>query len=1153
MAGAVVALAWGALAPVALAQDAPHWALTIVSGPASFAPGDTGDEYTVSAINTGGAATDGTPVTITDALPPGLTATAINGGDLFSNGLAFSGFGGNATCDTSSVTCTFDGNFDSGDSLIMTITVSVDASVSGAVSDSATVSGGGPADAAASASTAIGSSAAAFGFAPGSVVAATTTSQAGAHPDLTTSFSLNRRTPILPAGNARDVTVDLPSGLVGSATAVPQCDMTRVVTGTCPTNTMVGVATVTIWQGGDIAVDDPIFNIAPYDNEPAAFGFSVLGFFPVRLDTSVRSGSDYGITTTAPDLFEGAPVLSTTVMLWGVPGDHNGPGPDTTFSETGDVSFGGPGAASSRAALLTNPTQCSSSPPTVSLSTTSWPQGTTQPSTADSASATLPAITGCDKLQFNPSLTVRPDTTVADSPAGINAELKLPQDSNPDGLATPELRNATVTLPPGLSVSPAAADGLQGCTDAQIALHSTAPATCPDASQIGTVSIHTPLLPDTLTGQIYLGTPNCDPCTNADAQDGNMLRGFIQAQGDGVIIKLPGFFTADPATGQLTAHFLDNPQQPFDDLQLHFKGGPRGIVATPEACGTYTADGDLSPWSSPFTPDANTSDSFTIDSGCVSGFSPSFTAGTQDPQAGAYSPFVLSLSRSDTDQNFSGLSVKLPPGMLAKLAGVQECSDAQLAQAATNSASAEQASPSCPAGSQVGAVTTGAGPGPDPFFLSGKAYLTGPYKGAPYGLAIVVPALAGPFDLGTVVVRQALFIDPTTAQVTDVSDPFPTILDGIPLDLRRIDVDLNRPGFTVNPTSCDPMSITGTATSTQGATANLSSNFQVGGCQDIGFTPNLKIALTGKGKTESGDHPTLTATLTDPAGQANIQSAKVALPLSLALDPNNSNNVCATATADAVHGGAVGCPTSTIVGTATAVTPLLSQPLTGNVYLVQGIRTNSQGQKIKTLPTLLVPLRGQIALDLRARTSVSGGKLVTTFPTIPDAAVSKFTLNIDGGKKGLLVVTGRGLNICQKNQVGNANFGAQSGKTTQANMTLSTPCGKPAQLKVLSHQVKAGRLLLRVTTSERGKVTVTGNGLRSFDQTIGAGTHQISVGVRPSSDRKPATKRAKVAAHAKNTKPGAKQSKQRAKTLKVTVQVTPANAKPATRTFTVNM
>jgi hypothetical protein len=515
-----------------------------------------------------------------------------------------------------------------------------------------------------------------------------------------------------------------------------------------------------------------------------------------------------------------------------------------------------------------------------------------------------------------------------------------------------------------------------------------------------------------------------------------MLRGYIQAQGDGVIVKLPGYFTADPSTGQLTAHFDNTPQLPFDDLRIDFKGGPRGLVATPSSCGTFTTMSDFQPWSAPDSgPDATPSSPFDV-TGCGDPnlFAPTFTAESLNSQAGAYSPFAVTFGRTDADQFFSGLTATLPPGMSAKLAGVPLCSDAD-ASAGT-----------CPAASQVGTATVASGPGSEPLWIPQPGapqpalYLTGPYKGAPYGLAVEAPAVAGPFNLGTVVVRQALYVDPTTAQVTAVSDPFPTMLDGIPLQIRTVSVTIGRPGFTLNPTTCDPMSIAGTLFSTGGLSAPVSSRFQVGGCQALGFSPKLAFSLTGRGQTHSGNHPVLTATLTQPGGQANIRSARVALPLSLALDVNNSQHVCNYDVAQAVHGGAVGCPASTIVGQATAVTPLLDRPLTGPVYLVQGIRFGRSGQRIHTLPSLLVPLRGQIAIDLRASSAVNGAQqLVTTFSTIPDAPVSKFTLSINGGSKGILVITGRGQTICGKAQVANAQFGAQSGSTAAPNPRLATP------------------------------------------------------------------------------------------------------------------
>ena len=765
-----------------------------------------------------------------------------------------------------------------------------------------------------------------------------------------------------------------------------------------------------------------IYNIAPEHGYPAEFGVVVdvpVARTVLLYASVVGTGANTHLRVTTGPLPQAVKTTGLITTFFGNPADQDG-------SPLSPIAF------------ASNPTNCNAPGFTTTVHVDSWQNpgrllADGQPDFSDpnwkSATAQAPPVTGCDRLSFSPMLSLAPDVASPDSPAGLSVDLGVPQTSDPGDLAAPELKDATVTLPQGLTVSPSSANGLQGCSDAQIDLASNDPGACPLASQIGTLSLTTPLLGHPLPGQIFLGTPLCNPCTNADAQDGSMLRLFMQVNDpvSGTVIKIPGTVSANPSTGQLTATFQNNPQLPFSDLQLQFKGGPTGVLSTPSTCGTFTATSDLSSWASPFIPDATPSSSFAI-SGCGSPrFSPSFAAGSQNPQAGAYSPFAVSFSRADSDQFFSGLTTVLPDGVLAKLAGVPSC------------AASDASSGTCPADSQVGTVETGAGPGSEPYFLPGKAYLTGPYKGAPYGLAVVVPAIAGPFNLGTVVVRQALDVNTTTAQVTDVSDPFPTILDGIPLQIRRIDVNLNRHDFTVNPTSCDVMAVKGTLTSTGGMKAPVSSRFQVGGCAALPFSPKLKMALIGKGQTKSGDHPTLTSTLTQKAGQANIQKVRVALPLSMALDPNNSQHVCNYQVAQAVTTGPADCPASTLIGHATAVTPLLSQTLSGPVYLVQGIRY-SHGVAIHTLPSLLVPLRGQIALDLRAQTTVSHGKLVTTFPIIPDAAVSKFVLTIDGGKKGILVITGRGRNICTAPQITQANLIAQSGKAEYPNIKMGTPC-----------------------------------------------------------------------------------------------------------------
>jgi hypothetical protein len=840
----------------------------------------------------------------------------------------------------------------------------------------------------------------------------------------------------LPGGNAKNVTVDLPAGFAGSLPGIPACGLADFSNLNCPASTQVGTATEDVdYPGvGPFVWTSGVYNLVPNPGETAKLGFAPLNALFEQAVVSVRPG-DSGLRTTLQNAVDGIPFTGESLTLWGVPADpsHDPQRGDETNFHCYNAACAGGGASAGVTAVpfLSNPTQCGV-PLAATLSMDSWEE----PDAYLTASSSLGAYTGCDRLSFYPSLSVQPTVTQADSPSGYTVDLKLPQAISPTGLATADLRKAVVTLPAGVALSPSAADGLQACTDAQVGLGTSDPPACPAGSTLGTATLTTPSLPDQLTGGIYLAGPDSGPIT------GPPYRIFLTLSGDGVMVKLAGTVTPDPVTGQLTTTFDDNPQLPFSELELVFKDGPRAPLVNPSTCGTFTTTSDLEPWSAPFSgPDATPSDSFNI-TGCAdpNTFAPSFSAGTINPQAGAYSPFTLTFSRSDSDQIFSRLTAKLPPGVAAKLAGVPLCSDAN-ANAGT-----------CPAASQVGTVEAASGPGSHPFWLPGKAFLTGPYKGGPYGLAVEIPAIAGPFNLGVVVVRNSIHIDPTTAQVTAVSDPFPTIIGGIPIQLRTVNVDLNRPGFMLNPTSCDVMSIAGRLTSTGGKVAGLTSvkrqvahvrsRFQVGGCASLKFTPKLNMKLLGKG-TRSGEHPTLVSTLTQPfkgrLHQANIRSARVTLPLSLALDPNNSQHVCGYDVAKAVHGGKVGCPKSTIVGTAVAKTPLLSKPLSGKVYLVQGIRF-SHGHRIRTLPTLLIPLRGQIALDLRAQTSVDKQEqLVTTFPTIPDAAVSKFTLNINGGSRGLLVITGRGRNICPKPQIAGAVFNAHSGAQEILNPTISKP------------------------------------------------------------------------------------------------------------------
>jgi hypothetical protein len=898
-----------------------------------------------------------------------------------------------------------------------------------------------------SATTTISPAAAGFGlsdFSAQSLSAdGTLDAQAGSTPNqVLTGVTLNSiqasNGNIVPSGNLRDTTLALPPGLVGNPTVLPTCSQAAMDTpaagadGACPTDTQVGIADLDIiGPTGPEIVESPIYNLAAPAGMPAQFGFSALTSV-IHIDFSVRTGGDYGLDATITGTNAGAPVLSATILVWGNPSSATH---DDARFELG-ASGAGPGTnpedpSSSQpipstltpASLLTNPTSCGPTPATA-ISVDDWQD----PASEQNASFSSPDVGGCAAEPFTPSVSAEPTSTVATSPAGLDVDIAVPQHSVPTALAESNLRDVTVSLPTGVVVSPSGANGLQACSEAQIGLDDSAAPACPAASAIGTVEIDTPLLADPLQGSVYLAQQTANPF-------GSLLAIYVTARADGVLLKLAGRVSADPSSGQLTTTFVDNPQLPFSELKLDFFGGPNAPLSMPSACGTYTTTSALTSWSDPSALMLGTS-SFTVNSGCMSGFAPTFTAGTTRARAGAYSPFVLAFSRADTDQYLQGLQVTLPEGMLAKIKGVAECSRSQLASISSQpgTGAAEIAHPSCPAASRVGTASVAAGPGSDPYHLGGQVYLTGPYGGGSFGLAVVVPAVAGPLDLGTVVVRQALDINPTTARVTVKSDPFPTILDGIPLQLRTVSVDLDRRHFTVDPTGCGPQAVTGTLASSAGTTAAIRSPFHVGGCGALRFSPTLRMSLTGPHQTAVGMHPTLTADLTQPAGQANLRSERVTLPLSLALDPNNSEHVCSVAAA-----ARIACPKRTLVGTALAETRILPTPLRGKVYLVQGEHKNKQGQILRTLPTLLIPLRGDhVAINLTAQTSVDASEhLVTTFPTVPDAAIRAFRLTITGGRRGILVVTGH-RSLCAGTQTGNVVAVGHNGKRRAAAVRMST-------------------------------------------------------------------------------------------------------------------
>jgi hypothetical protein len=899
--------------------------------------------------------------------------------------------------------------------------------------------------------------------------------QAGGHPfSVTTSFQLNTLDmggQPAPDGNMKDVVTDLPVGFGGNPQVAAECPLAALrvtnLSGTSPTNcpidAQIGIATVRLTDASTPrSLTVPVYNMVPNKDQLAAFAFSVIGV-PVWLVPTIRTSSDNGVRVTVPNVNSSIAVTGTTVTLWGDPGDprHDPERGLLRFTPEGaapiDLIPGGLADPSVHGPFLSLPVTCGRPPLQTIATFTSWQA----PAVLQRYSAATPTgIVGCDRLRFAPTLAVAPDLTSTSTPTGLHVTLDVPQNDNPRSLATPTLKRAVVSLPPGVRVSPASADGLQGCSDEQIAVKTDSPVTCPDGAKIGTASLDTPLLAKPLEGSIYLGTPTQQ----------QLLRLFLVVEGRaGLTIKLAGTVDPDPATGQLRATFDDNPQLPFGELRLDFKGGARAPLVTPKSCGAFSTHADLTAWSDQTV---TRESPMTIDQGCNAAgrFEPTLSAGMVNPAAGGSSPFVLGIERPEGQQDVRGLTATLPPGVLAHVGDVPLCQEA------------DAAAGTCPASSQVGTVTAAAGSGPAPLSVpqAGKArtavHLAGPYKGAPYSLSIVVPAQAGPFDLGTVVVRAALLIDPVDAHVTVQSDPIPTILRGIPLDVRRIAVTIDRPGFMVSPTSCEPKSIGAVLDSTEGATAAPAVRFQVADCASLGYAPKLAIALTGKGQTKDGAHPALNARLTPPAGDANSKKVTVTLPLALALDPGNANGLCEPA--DAAKNK---CPASTIVGSAQARS-ILPDPLRAPVYFVRGERIE-KGRVRKTLPKLFIPLTADgVTVNVTGDSDVVGDRLVTTFANLPDAPFSTFDLNINGGQHGILAVSGT--SVCAASNVADAEYAGQNGKTYMSKVTMGTPCA----LGVVKSSHTTTALKLTVGGVGAGKLLGFGNGVAKSSLSITSAT-----------------------------------------------------------------
>lgn len=889
--------------------------------------------------------------------------------------------------------------------------------------------------------------------------------QAGSHPDLSVAITFPQDANHVPLEAAKDVEVDLPNGMVGNPNAIPTCapqDLLNTGAGSskCPMSSQIGIAEVdTAGPGGSTQLFRVgVFNISHGPDVPAKFGFNlrnVIGLVTAR----VRPG-DYGISSGSFSISEGYGLKFVRLTFWGVPADashdwlRQGTGVDL-----GNVVFNTPTstrrpATEAPAPFLTLPPTCPDKPLAFTIRGDSWEHpGVFDTKTISADEDGVPFVMeGCDRVPFKPTATVKPLAHVADGPTGLDVDVNVPQPNDPDGIATADVRKVKMTFPQGVSVSPSSAAGLGACAPTQIGLGTNDPPTCPASSTIGTVTIDTPLLADPLEGDMILATQNNNPFRSLVAL-------YIAAKGPGFYLKLPGKVDLDPTTGQVTATFDNTPQLPFSHMQVHFNGGSQAALASPMQCGTFYTHIEISSWVSGTAPVSSDSP-MTINQNCgPKPFTPSYSAGTTNPLAGQHTAFGMTLTRTDGMPYLSQINMVMPAGLLADIASVPQC-DPTPANAGF-----------CPAESKIGTTSTLSGPGALPLALTGNVYLTGPYKDAPFGLSIAVPTAgqAGPFDLGVVVVRAALYVDRNDAHVTVKSDPLPTIIQGIPLRLRQVNVTIDRPNFMINPTNCAAKSIFTTIAALGGGSSDQAVAFRAGGCGDLDLKPTLKLKIVGKKSHKDGTYPGVDATLTDPGGGSNYSKVETKLPLALVLEPKHAQALCKPEQAAAYN-----CPKTSIVGTAKAKS-VLPHDMTGPVYFVEGRRKTNTGRTVASLPDLWIPLSADgVTIDVRASSQVDPktDRLITTFHDLPDAPIKSFNLKINGGKHGILVVSGK--STCDRDMSFDMRYTGQTGEVKVANTDSSVDGCKAA---VKSSRTSNKSVAVKVGNISAGKLTVTGGGL----------------------------------------------------------------------------
>jgi hypothetical protein len=924
--------------------------------------------------------------------------------------------------------------------------------------------------------------------------------QAGSHPwalTATIEFAseLGPDGSILPTRDPKDIVTNLPPGLLGNPMAVPSCPLTVVLgEADCPASTQIGVYRV-LWFGGKELLA-PIVNVTPERGQSAEFAFeNEAKVSAVLTGHLVRTPQGYGFAVVS----NGIPTVELSrveATFWGVPADSShdamrglicGSTSQIALFQCNTSNPGGERSGVSAVPFLTMTTDCAAGPETATIRADSWeePGRVLENQRYEGyveAQAKLPGATGCDLLQFNPAVTVEPDTELADEPVGLGVDLQVPLSEKPESNATPQLRDSVLTLPEGMSVSPGVVDGIQACDEfgheginitgaesEEVGLNGElqlAPGHCPDASTVGTAEAFTPLLPMPVKGHVYLARPGCggpgqSACTEQDALNGNLYRLYLELGGTGELASTGVHFKvafnteANTATGQLTSKVVGTPQAPFNDLKIHLNGGPRAPIDNPAVCGSAITTADFTPWSAPGitpdglsmpgTPDATPSSHFNV-TGCSNppGLNPSFQAGTVTPQAGQFSVFTMNLSRRDREQYVKGIQVHTPPGLLGMLSNVPLCgeSEAELG--------------SCPATSRIGSTTVASGAGSHPFEISGNVYLTGPYRGAPFGLSIVTNVVAGPFNLGLVVVRARIDVNPENSTLTITTDEtgphaVPQLIFGVPLRLQRITVNVDRPNFMFNPTNCSAQQITAAISGSQNTIANVVSPFAVGGCKSLVFKPKFTVSTSGRTSRVNG--ASLDAKLSYPPGSmgkaANIARVKVSLPKQLPSRLTTLQNACPAAK---FNSNPATCPTASVVGIVRASTPLLSVGLSGPVYFV------SHGGE--AFPSLIMVLQGEgVRVDLTGTTFINkAGITSSTFKTVPDVPVGSFELYLPQGKYSALAANGHLCKVVASKLVMPTEMIAQNGARIKQNTRIAvTGCTTSKKAGSAGSYSKRGR------------------------------------------------------------------------------------------------